>query len=433
VLPLKLYDLLLRGAEGLLPAAARSAGKLGAGARGRRGAVEAAEAWARAGRDPARPLVWLHAPSVGEGLQARAVIEELRRRRPDLQLAYTCFSPSAESLASSLPVDWWGYLPLDTRRNADRMLAALRPAVIAFNKSEAWPTLTAAAARSGVRTALLSATLPAGAGRLRFPAPLFLTPTFGRLDAVGAIHRDDALRFRRLGVSPERLEVTGDARMDQVLARAAAVDRGSALMVSLRAAAPVLVAGSTWPEDEERLLEAAAGALESGSLGRLVVVPHEPTAEHLAGLTARLRGAGLPSTLLSAGGDPAPVLVVDRVGILGELYGAADVAYVGGGFGKRGIHSVLEPAAFGVPVLFGPRHANAREAAELVEAGGAFEAGRGAALRWRLEALLIRPETRTIAGAAARAYVEARAGGAARGAELVLRLLERGAPEPPEG
>jgi 3-deoxy-D-manno-octulosonic-acid transferase len=426
VFPLKLYDLLIRGAEGLLPLAARGGGKVGAGARGRIGSVAAAEEWGRRTRDPARPLVWFHAPSVGEGLQARAVIEELRGRLPGVQIAYSYFSPSAEAFAAGLPVDWSGYLPADTRRNAERMLAALAPRALVYTKTEAWPALTAACAAAGVPTALLSATLPAGAGRLRFPARHLLGPTFARLDAVGAIHADDALRFRLLGVAPERLEVTGDARMDQVMRRARETDRSSPLLRALLAAAPVLVAGSTWAADEERLVGAAAARLAAGELGRLVLVPHEPTHTHLEALEARLAAARLPHARLSRlAGDAPAAVIVDRVGILGELYGAADLAYVGGGFGAHGIHSVLEPAAYGVPVLFGPRHANAREAAEMVDAGGAFDLRDAGALRQVLGSLLASPRRRREAGAAARAYVEARAGGARRGAGLVLRLLER--------
>ncbi|CAN5874936.1 hypothetical protein BH23GEM5_BH23GEM5_22800 [soil metagenome] len=117
-------------------------------------------------------------------------------------------------------------------------------------------------------------------------------------------------------------------------------------------------------------------------------------------------------------------MLVDRVGVLGDLYAVADLAYVGGGWGTAGLHSVLEPAAFGAPVLFGPRHANAREAAELIEAGGAFSADTGAALEQNVAKLLNHAEHRVRAGKAARAYVLAGMGAAERGAQIIEELLE---------
>src|SRR5690606_7241613 len=145
--------------------------------------------------------------------------------------------------------------------------------------------------------------------------------------------------------------------------------------------------GSTWPPDEEVLL----GSLrDPGGMApplRLVLAPHEPGEEHLRHAEGRLATLGLSCERLAAverSDVEADVVLVDRVGVLGDLYAAADVAYVGGGWGTAGLHSVLEPAAFGVPVLFGPRHANAREAAELIAAGGAFSVADGDELRDRI-------------------------------------------------
>ncbi|HEX5725842.1 MAG TPA: hypothetical protein VFX98_10285, partial [Longimicrobiaceae bacterium] len=142
---------------------------------------------------------------------------------------------------------------------------------------------------------------------------------------------------------------------------------------------------------------------------------------------AALDGLGLAHARLSAlDAGPVPeVVVVDRVGVLGDLYAVADLAYVGGGFGTKGLHSVLEPAAFGAPVLFGPRHANAREAAGLIDAGGAFEVTAESELAARLCTLLSDEGERAAAGEAARGYVQAGLGAAERGAEVVERLLGR--------
>jgi 3-deoxy-D-manno-octulosonic-acid transferase len=139
-------------------------------------------AWAAAARDPARPLLWLHAPSVGEGLQARPVAQLVRQRRPDLQLVYTYFSPSAERFAATVGADFTDYLPFDTAGDARAVLDALRPTALVFNKLDVWPVLAGAAASRGVALGLLSATLAPGSGRRGWPAASLLRPAYAALD-----------------------------------------------------------------------------------------------------------------------------------------------------------------------------------------------------------------------------------------------------------
>jgi 3-deoxy-D-manno-octulosonic-acid transferase len=423
-IPERLYTLVLHAARPLLPLAARGEGKLARGIRGRAGVLERMEAWARAHRDPQRPLVWFHAPSVGEGLQARAVVQAFRARRPDVQVAYTFFSPSAESFAQTVRADYADYLPLDLPGDVRRALDALRPDVIAFSKTDVWPVLTREAKARGIRLAMLSGTLPASSSRLGGTARALLAPAYRRLDVAAAISAEDAERFGALGVPAERRSVMGDARFDQVWARARGVDRTSALLRPFGGYDGVtLVAGSTWPADEERLIPAIRRLRNADARIRLLLVPHEPTPEHIAGARAQLRMHGDPPvrTLseVEAGAEPGETVLVDRVGMLGDLYALADVAYVGGGWGTAGLHSVLEPAAFGAPVLFGPRHANAREAAELIAAGGAFEMRADEPIG----ALVRDAERRRKAGEAARRYVEGNLGAAERGAGIISTLV----------
>lgn len=421
-IPEGLYTVAMWLASAALPLASRGGGKLARGIRGRRGAVERMEGWGRASRDPARPLVWFHAASVGEGLQAIAVMRALRERRPDAQIVYTFFSPSAEILASRAPADFADYLPLDLPGDVRRALDALRPNLIAFSKHDVWPNLVQAASRRGTRMVLLSATLPASSSRLRGPARALLLPAYKRLDAIAAISTDDAARFALLGVPASRRSVMGDARFDQVRERATTADVAGGLLRTLAYEGVTLVAGSTWEEDEERLIPAWAGVRTGES--RLILVPHEPTDTHLERTERLLGAAGLTSRRLSREGGRTDVLLVDRVGVLGELYALADLAYVGGGWGAAGLHSVLEPAAFGVPVLFGPRHENAREAAELIGAGGAHAVRSEGELAERLRGLLGEAESRRRTGEAARRYVQQGTGAANRGADVIDRLLQ---------
>jgi 3-deoxy-D-manno-octulosonic-acid transferase len=225
------------------------------------------------------------------------------------------------------------------------------------------------------------------------------------------------------------LHITGDARFDQVMMRIAQLDREQPLLQRLRDASVLtLVAGSTWPSDETELLAPLATA-RKGKPMRIIIAPHEPDAPHLRSLEQRLAAHHFTHARLSdiehADTKLPEVIVIDRLGVLAELYAIADVAYVGGGFHDAGLHSVVEPAALGVPVVFGPRHGNAREADELAGKGGGFVASDGHAAASIILDLAARPVHRATSSAAARNFVEHRLGGARRNAGLIAELIKR--------
>lgn len=429
--PAWLYRLSVRAAGMAAPLAGRFNQKIARGLAARVGVLDRLGAWAATQRDVDRPLVWVHAPSVGEGLQAKPVLESLRAERPEWQLLYTHFSPSAERLASHLPVDMHDYLPLDRPHDVRQALEAVKPTALIFSKLDVWPELTLGAARAGVRLGLISATVAPGSSRLRWPARAWAAPAYAALDRVGAISEDDAERLVALGTRAERISVTGDTRYDSVAERAERIDRGREPFARLAAGnAPfTIVAGSTWPPDEAVLLPALADALLQVPGARLVLAPHEPYPDHLAGIAQQARALGLPRpTRLSQleHAEPGPVVVVDRVGVLADLYALADVAYVGGGYHRAGLHSVLEPAVFGVPVVVGPEWRNSRDAELLLERGGAVALpadGRRSLhaqwLVWHHDAA-----ARRRAGAAARSVVLAGRGASERTTQLVRELVE---------
>lgn len=400
-------------------------------------------------REVNKKLVWFHAPSVGEGLQARPVIDLLRAKHPEVQIAYSFFSPSAEKFAQSLNVDVSGFLPFDSVHSAEAMIDMLSPAALCFSKLDVWPTLVRVAHARGVKTALLSATMAPGSGRQGAFARAVLHDAYSALDVVGAIDADNAIRLERLGVRKERLQVSGDTRFDQVWARAQHVDRNSPLLRALHSTRPTLVAGSTWPADEAVLLSAWLDVKARITNARLIIAPHEPIAEHLRpiqewaranSLTTRtLSGQvdvsqgdssgqaasiGAPSTDRNA--DDPDVIVVDRVGVLGEIYAVADVAYVGGAFHKAGLHSVIEPAAFGLPVVFGPSYLMSREAGLLMTHAAASSVNSREQCEAALMAYLSDDAKRARAGAYAAAFVKSELGAASRSLQLVLGALEHG-------
>lgn len=418
------YELLAQLARGAAGVAPRGSSKLARAMHARRGIRARFRAWGTQRRDGARPLVWLHATSVGEGLQARPILERLREGRPDVQLAYTFFSPSAEAFARSLRVDFCDYLPFDTAGDAGVALDSLRPAALVFSKLDVWPALTRAASSRKVRLGLISATMSAGSSR-RWPfARALLRAAYNSLDAVGAIDDAHAARLMDVGVRPASIVVTGDTRYDQVWERAQRADRAGPLLGPFDDARPTIVAGSTWPADESQLLTAFLGARAGVPDLRLIVAPHEPTAEHMARITAwaqreRVTLARLDSPDVA----DADVILVDRLGVLGDLYALADIAFVGGGFHGSGLHSVLEPAAFGAPVVFGPRYRESRDAVLLIREGGGVSVSGAAPLAAQIRAWLAERPIGLRAGESAQKVVRSGLGAADRSYALIEGLL----------
>jgi 3-deoxy-D-manno-octulosonic-acid transferase len=377
------------------------------------------EAWAREHRDPARPLAWFHAPSVGVGLQARAVMRAYAAQRPDTQLIYTHYSPSAEDFARGVPADWSGYLGYDRSRDVERMLAAAAPDLIVFTKLDLWPELAVRAAARGTRVAMVAGTVTPESRRLSWASRHLAASGYAALDAVGAIDADNAERLASLGARRDRIVVTGDPRIDSVL-EVVAEAGGPA------SDAKTLVAGSTWSDDVTVVLGAFELVRDRHPDARLIIAPHDPTTGHLQRVAAVARELGLPEPVryskLAAGESPA-VVVVDRVGLLARLYGRGTMSYVGGGWGSSGIHSVLEPAAWGNPVVIGPADRGSRDA-HLLESAGALSRLHKPADPRELAAIwngwLDQPDTVRQAGKAAREALEVERGAALRSAELLI-------------
>jgi len=423
------YDLGMRTLRRISPLLERGDSKVARGIQGRAQAIEKLAQWGREHRDRGLPMTWMHAPSVGEGLQARAVLRALMSVRGGFQSAFTYFSPSAVEMARSMPVDIAGYLPWDIRSEMGELLELLDPQLISFTKTEVWPGLTSAATARGIPVVLSAATLPASAGRLRGPSRFLLRPTFESLSAVCAISDEDGERFLRLGVPGERIEVTGDPGVDSAWQRVQEANLQSPhLAPFLSDPAPALVAGSTWPEDEKVLVPALRVLRERVNRFRVVIAPHEPEEAHLQHLEGDLRAAGFQTVRLNeveergSIGD-ADAIVVDRVGVLAQLYRTGSVAYVGGGFGSNGLHSVLEPAAAGIPALFGPHHSNSLAASELVRTGGG-QVGRDSGELLQILGTWFRDlPLMEEAGASASGYIEGHRGASLRTARILDRYV----------
>jgi 3-deoxy-D-manno-octulosonic-acid transferase len=411
----------------LAPVAGAWNRKIVLGHEGRAASIAGFHEWATAGRDRTRPLVWFHAPSVGEARQAEAVMRELRRLQPDWQIGFSCFSPSAEPLLTKLPADVTGYLPYDRVDDVTEFLDVLSPTVLIFTKLDIWPELATRAHQRGVGVGLITGTVRPHSGRLRWPIRAFLHPGYAVLDAVGTVSEDDADRLVRLGVERDRIDTLGDPRYDSVVARVAEV-RPEDPLLSLSKDAWTIVAGSTWHPDHQVLLSAFRTLRRQHPAARLILVPHEPSARQLHRIERTAQQLGLaPPELVADATKPAPLMVEDRSGRLARLYGAGKVAHVGGGFGNAGLHSVLEPSAWAIPVTVGPRWHESLEASRLLAQGGGLSIRRGAAgaadLTRAWNAWYADDAFRIAAGRAARAVVDQGRGAAERCARMVEGLV----------
>jgi len=355
-----------------LVAPANSHGKVARAFTARRGIHRRYRAWGAEHRDISRPLLWLHAASVGEGLMALPLLQGVRRALPNVQIAYTFYSPSAESTAQKMGADFTDYLPFDSATSARIALDALDPTAIVFTKGDVWPVLVREAAAQQIRLALVSASIAASSQRTGGIGAMLTRDAYHALDAIGAASAADAERIVEAGARANRVRVTGDTRYDQAWARAHTTPQNVATVEDLTSSRPTLVAGSTWRSDERVLLPAWLVVHANNPAARLIIAPHELASAHLESLHQWARTNALSVATLDTATDDTDVVVVDRMGVLADLYMVATAAYVGGGFHSSGLHSLVEPAVFRVPVVVGPNHEGSRDATMMLSAGGAI-------------------------------------------------------------
>ena len=362
---------------------------------------------------------WFHFTSVGEFEQAKPLIEAIYA---ETRIVLTFFSPSVAPNAQSYPyADAAVYLPLDTPRNAERLIRLIEPAVIVFSKFDIWPNLVWKASKHGTPIIVVAGTLHAESKRLSGFAKPFFRSVHRYIRVHCAISEADAARFQELCSSEHEIVVTGDTRYEQVYRRAVSVEPDAEFFPGQRTLKrPILIAGSTYTEDE-RVLLAAYQLLRKNTpdnYPHLILVPHEPTPERIKEIRGHLmreRFAHLCFSELTSEVDlsAVDVLIVDSVGLLAKLYRLADIAFVGGSF-RGSVHNVMEPAAMAKPVIFGPTIQNAHEASLLVDRGGATLVRTAQALADAIMAWLDDADARTTAGNVGKQLIEENLGAAER-------------------
>lgn len=359
--------------------------------------------------------VWFHASSMGEFEQAKPIIAELKRRHPDIRIIATFFSPSGFEHSRKYPLaDVISYIPFDTRKDAKRFLDLTRPDVAVIIRYDVWPNHIWELQHRKIPVLIANATMRQNTRR-RFPlVRKFHYFVYNAIDSILTVSEQDAEAFKIFSLTHPAVQAIGDTRYDQVSIRSAEAKKRHVIAESVLRGKRVLVAGSTWPEDEEVLLSGFLRLRHTVQNLLLIIVPHEPTIEHLEELEAELKGIA-PFIRFSALNDynGEDVIIVDSIGILLTLYTYADVAFIGGSF-KQNVHNVLEAAVYGIPVVYGPRHANSQEAVTLAKSGGGFVVQDSDSLFLSLKALYENEEKRKHAGAIAAAFVNQRIGATAK-------------------
>lgn len=350
-----------------------------------------------------RHYVWFHAASLGEFEQGRPLMERLRREHPEKRILLTFFSPSGYEVRKDYAgADLVCYLPFDTPLNARRFIRLVQPEKAFFIKYEFWHHYIDELHRAGVPVYSVSSIFRND--------QIFFRP-YGRGYARVLHHfnhffvQNEASRrlLNSLGVT--QVSVTGDTRFDRVIDirnQAKSLPLAAALTGDSR----TIVAGSTWPPDEEILIPYFNRHPEL----KLIIAPHEVNEERLRSIEQRLKRPALRySQATPESSAQADCLIIDGYGLLSSLYRYATLAYVGGGFGV-GIHNVPEAAVYGVPVFFGPNNQRFREARDLINEGGSFEVTSADDFQAQADRLLADERALAKSGQAAGDYIRRNSG-----------------------
>jgi len=364
--------------------------------------------------DPDAQYVWFHAASLGEFEQGRPLMEQMRREHPEYKILLTFFSPSGYEVRKNYGgADIICYMPLDTITNAQRFLRAVRPVMAFFIKYEFWYNYLHILKHRNVPVYSVSSIFR--------PNQVFFKwygKQYGKV--LGCFShffvQNEESRHLLASIGITCVSVSGDTRFDRVL-HIKEVSKKLPVVESFAGDAPVFVAGSSWPPDEEIFIK----YFNEHKDWKLIIAPHVIGEDHLSQILSRLDRKTVRYTQVTpeeAAG--AECLIIDCFGLLSSIYHYGDVSYVGGGFGV-GIHNVLEAAVWDIPVIFGPNNKNFQEAQGLLAAKGGFEISG----YHDFEALMSRfagdLAERGRAGKAAGEYVKGRSGAT----EIILRNVFR--------
>jgi 3-deoxy-D-manno-octulosonic-acid transferase len=352
-------------------------------------------------------LVWIHCASLGEFEQGRPVIEKIRLNHPELKILLTFFSPSGYEIRKNYKTaDHVFYLPIDTPANAKRFIETIKPIAVFFVKYEFWFNYMSELKNRNIPTYLISGIFREGHYFFNWYGAWFRK----QLNCFSHLFVQDNHSIELLASAGyENVTIAGDTRFDRVLEVAANV-KIFPVLEQFKGTGKLFILGSSWPEDEKIVLSWMKSDGFSGSDFKFIIAPHEVNEEriqsilHLFSDYSVVRYSHAATNNLSN----ARILIIDNIGMLSSIYSYGTVSFIGGGFGK-GIHNILEAAAFGLPVIFGPNYIKFTEAKELLRLGGAFSINNKVELDNTI-ALLNDPEILKTASHVSKHYVLSRGG-----------------------
>lgn len=316
-------------------------------------------------RLPGEHYVWFHAASLGEFEQGRPIMESLKNSHPEYKILLTFFSPSGYEVRKDYQgADIICYLPMDMSWNVKRFLDIVQPDCAIFIKYEFWMNYLLELKKRQIKTYIVSAIFRESQLFFRSYGGFYrrLLKSFTHL----FVQNDESVRLLH-SIGFDNVTKVGDTRFDRV-ADIAAKSKDLPIVQAFKSDAKVLIAGSSWPNDENILLP----YFNQNFPLKLIIAPHEIDEEHLQSIISQLKRPYIRySQATIENVKEADCLIIDCFGLLSSIYRYGEIAYIGGGFGV-GIHNILEAAVYGIPVIFGPNFRKFQEAVDLQQKGGAF-------------------------------------------------------------
>ncbi|MFC4817899.1 MULTISPECIES: 3-deoxy-D-manno-octulosonic acid transferase [unclassified Flavobacterium] len=339
--------------------------------------------------------IWFHAASLGEYEQGLPVMEAIKEKYPNHKIILTFFSPSGYEVRKNNPIaDLTVYLPLDTQSNAKKFLSLVHPEKVFFIKYEYWPNYLNVLRNDKIPTYLIS-------GIFRKKQTFFKWyGGFYRKALFSFTHffvQNNSSKNLLQSIGFNNVTISGDSRFDRV---AAILNKNNQLdFVEEFCKNPshdfkmtTIVIGSSWPKDEELLVNYIN---RTSHRLKFIIAPHNIKPEQIANLKSEIaKKTILFSEMKDQKLSDYDVLIVDTIGLLTKIYSYADIAYVGGGFGNPGVHNILEPATFGIPIVIGPNYSHFAEATALVKQEGCTSITNQKEMNYALDVLVQNPDER---------------------------------------
>lgn len=347
--------------------------------------------------------VVIHSSSMGEFEHIKPLIKSIKETF-SLNIVVTFFSPSGyENVKKFEGVDLFLYLPFDFIFQWSQVYRKLNAKMLIISKHDVWPNQIKAAKKYGVNSILVNASIGSKSSRTSLISRILLSNAYRNLDRMFVISAEDSSRFVK-AFKCKNIDIAGDTKFDQVLIRQKEAMKKDLVDHSWLSKKLILVYGSLWPQDAQHVLVHINEILEKYKQLKIIIVPHQPTQEILNDFIKYL---GQNSFTLYSDRhliDSSRILIVDKIGMLADIYKYAHIAYVGGSF-KQGIHNVMEPAIYGIPVLYGPKHTNSFEATQLLKAEGGISVNNAEEFFEKIKLLIESEEMRNNTGLRAKNFV----------------------------